>query len=191
MKALIVRPHQAGRLAISEIPEPITDSTDVLVKVNAFSLNRGEIKRSEAMSVNAQLGCDFAGVVAQAARDGNGPKVGQRVVGFSRRLQGWAELGSIPWRDVAAIPDAVTYSDAATLPVAGLTALYCLERCSRLLANRVLVTGATGGVGYFACQLAHLMGAHVTAQVRRSEQAQLVRKLGGRAPRDHNRRRGH
>lgn len=84
----------------------------------------------------------------------------------------------MPGREVAIIPDGVTDCDAATLPVAGLTALYALERCNRLLASRILVTGATGGVGYFACQLASLMGAQVVVQVRRGEQVDVVRTLG-------------
>jgi NADPH:quinone reductase len=130
------------------------------------------------MAAGTQLGWDFAGTVTQAARNGTGPTPGQRVVGFSRRLQGWAEFVAVPARDVAVIPDEVTDCDAATLPVAGLTALYSLERCDRLLANRILVTGATGGVGYFACQLASLMGAQVTAQVRRADQVDVVRTLG-------------
>jgi len=79
---------------------------------------------------------------------------------------------------MAEIPDGVSDAAAATLPVAGLTALYALERCERLLASRVLVTGVTGGVGYFACQLARLMGAHVTALVRRQDQEALAKALG-------------
>lgn len=178
MKGVVVEPNSPGRLAISEVPTPVPDSTDVLVRVHAFSLNRGEIKRAESMAAGTQLGWDFAGTVAQAARNGTGPTPGQRVVGFSRRLQGWAEFVAVPGRDVAVIPDGVTDCCAATLPVAGLTALYSLERCNRLLANRILVTAATGGVGYFACQLAALMGARVTAQVRRAEQVDVVRTLG-------------
>ena len=91
--------------------------------------------------------------------------------------EGWAERIALRTTDIAAIPDKVSDADAATLPVAGLTALYALERCERLLASRVLITGATGGVGYFACQLARLMGAHVTAVLRRARTRNLWRKL--------------
>ena len=80
--------------------------------------------------------------------------------------------------DLAAIPDAVSDQDAATLPVAGLTALYALERCERILGNRVLITGASGGVGYFACQLGLLMGGHIVAHLRRPDYADLVRGTG-------------
>jgi NADPH:quinone reductase-like Zn-dependent oxidoreductase len=93
-------------------------------------------------------------------------------------VRGWAERVALPTTDIAEIPDDVSDTAAATLPVAGLTALYALERCERLLASRVLVTGATGGVGYFACQLARLMGAHVTALLRRRDQEALAQSLG-------------
>ncbi|MFN4087744.1 MAG: zinc-binding dehydrogenase [Alphaproteobacteria bacterium] len=85
---------------------------------------------------------------------------------------------ALPSAAIAVVPDTVSDADAATLPVAGLTALYCLERCDRLLASRVLVTGASGGVGWFACQLGRLMGADVVGLLRRDDQAALVRTLG-------------
>jgi NADPH:quinone reductase-like Zn-dependent oxidoreductase len=84
-------------------------------------------------------------------------------------MQGWAQLVAVKSRQLAVIPEEVSFEDAATLPVAGLTALYGLERCSRLLGTKVVVTGARGGVGFFACQLAVAMGARVFAQVRASE----------------------
>src|SRR5262249_2069755 len=71
---------------------------------------------------------------------------------------------------LAALPDKVTASQAATFPVAGLTALHALAKGGLLLGRRVLVTGATGGVGDFGVQLARLAGAHATASVRRQDQ---------------------
>ena len=118
------------------------------------------------------------GAVQKDTRDGSGPTEGKRVVGFSRRMHGWAELAAVPTTDFTGIPDAVADVDAATLPVAGLTALYLLQRCERLLGSKILATGASGGVGFFACQIANLMGAQVVAQLRRPYFAQLVRDLG-------------
>ncbi len=178
MRAIVANPQAPACLEIAEIDAPAADSTEALVRVSAFSLNRGEIRRAAAAPAGMQIGWDIAGVVEQAARDGSGPANGQRVVGFSRRMQGWAELVAIPTRDLAVIPDGVSDADASTLPVAGLTALYALERCERLLGSRVFITGSTGGVGYFACQLGKLMGAHVIAHVRRAEQEASVRATG-------------
>ena len=178
MKAIVANSAAIGCLEIGEIATPVADSNEALVSVTTISLNRGELRRAEAAEPGMQIGWDLAGVVQSAARDGSGPAEGSRVVGFSRRMQGWAEQVALPTRDLAAIPDAVSDQDAATLPVAGLTALYALERCERILGNRVLITGASGGVGYFACQLGLLMGGHIVAHLRRPDYADLVRGTG-------------
>jgi NADPH:quinone reductase len=105
------------------------------------------------------------------------PPAGARVVGMLGE-GAWAERVAVPTHALAELPDKVTFAQAATLPVAGLTALYALAKRGPLLARRVLVTGATGGVGDFALQLARLGGAHVTASVRRADQGALVRQAG-------------
>ncbi|MDA1099868.1 MAG: zinc-binding dehydrogenase [Proteobacteria bacterium] len=178
MKAVITNPKATGCLELGEVADPRADSHEAVIAVTAFSLNRGELRRAEAAAPGTQIGWDLVGLVKTAARDGSGPAQGARVVGFSRRMQGWAQYVALPTVDFAVIPDAVSECDAATLPVAGLTALYALERCERLLGSRVLVTGASGGVGYFACQLGRLMGAQVTAQLRRPDFEDLVRATG-------------
>jgi NADPH:quinone reductase-like Zn-dependent oxidoreductase len=71
--------------------------------------------------------------------------------------------------ELAELPDAVSFEQAATLPVAGLTALRAYEIAGFVLGKRVAVTGASGGVGLFALQLARDAGAHVTAVARRTE----------------------
>jgi NADPH:quinone reductase-like Zn-dependent oxidoreductase len=115
--------------------------------------------------------------VERAAADASGPRTGARVVGLLPE-GAWAERVAVPTHALAELPDKVTFAQAATFPVAGLTALYALAKRGPLLARRVLVTGATGGVGDFALQLARLGGAHVTASVRRAEQTALVRQAG-------------
>ena len=79
---------------------------------------------------------------------------------------------------MAALPDSVSFSQAATLPVAGLTALRTLRHGAPLLGKRVLITGAAGGVGTIAVQLAAASGARVTAVVGRSERAAGLKELG-------------
>ena len=178
MKAVVTNSNMPGCLELGEVAEPLADSNEAVIAVTAFSLNRGELRRAEAAEAGTQIGWDLVGVVKAAARNGSGPAEGERVVGFSRRMQGWAQYVALPTADFAAIPDGVSDNDAATLPVAGLTALYALERCERLLGSKVLVTGASGGVGYFACQLGRLMGAQVTAQLRRPDFEDMVRATG-------------
>jgi NADPH:quinone reductase-like Zn-dependent oxidoreductase len=115
--------------------------------------------------------------VEHAAANGSGPQTGVRVVGFLPE-GAWAERVAVPTNALAELPDKVTFSQAATFPVAGLTALLALGKGGPLLGHRVLVTGATGGVGDFAVQLARLGGAHVTATARRADQVPAVRQLG-------------
>jgi len=93
----------------------------------------------------------------------------------------WAEQVNCRSHAVAALPDAVTDAQAATLPVAGLTALHALRQGGLLLGRKVLVDGASGGVGHLACQLALAAGAIVWGHVRREEQRDAVAAwCGGR-----------
>ena len=131
-------------------------------------------------------GWDLAGTVERAASDGSGPKVGARVVGFLPE-GAWTERVGGADHALAELPEKVTFSQAATFPVAGLTALHALGKNGQILGKRVLVTGATGGVGDFAVQLARLAGAHVTAAARRADQA--AARAPARRPRGHGRRR--
>jgi NADPH:quinone reductase-like Zn-dependent oxidoreductase len=105
-------------------------------------------------------------VVEHAAAAGSGPPVGARVVGLT--FTGWAQLAPVSTAVLAELPDGISFEQASTLPVAGLTALRALEKAGFVLGKRVLVTGASGGVGRFAIQLAKLAGAHVTALSRRT-----------------------
>lgn len=178
MRAVLITPEAPGRLSLGRAARPTCDRNQTLVRVRALSFNRGELRRAQGAPAGARIGWDIAGVVEQQAADGSGPAAGTRVVGFLPASDGWAELAAVPSSYLAAIPADVTDERAAALPVAGLTALYCLERGSRLLGQRVLVTGASGGVGMFGCQLARLMGATVVAQIRRPEHEEIVRKAG-------------
>jgi NADPH:quinone reductase-like Zn-dependent oxidoreductase len=125
-------------------------------------------------------GWDFAGVVETEATDGSGPKSGTRVVGILPS-GAWAERVNCRSHAVAALPDAVSDAQASTLPVAGLTALHALRQGGLLLGRKVLVDGASGGVGHLACQLALATGAIVWGHVRREEhRAQVAEWCGGR-----------
>jgi NADPH2:quinone reductase len=176
-RAVVVDPEAPGRLVLRPVPEPVPDRGEAVVRLKALSLNRGEVRRAGMAAAGWRPGWDLAGTVERAAADGSGPRAGARVVGLLGE-GAWAERVAVPTHALAELPDKVTFSQAATFPVAGLTALYALAKGGLLLARRVLVTGATGGVGDFATQLARLGGAHVTAAVRRAEQGALVRQAG-------------
>src|SRR5947199_9522867 len=97
------------------------------------------------------------------------------------RSGAWAERIRAPAISVAEIPAGVTDAQAGTLPVAGLTALHALRQGGLLLGRKVLVDGASGGVGHLACQLALAAGALVWGHVRRPEyHAAVAEWCGGR-----------
>jgi len=176
-RAVVVDLDAPGRLAIRPVPAPAPEGGEAIVRVRAVSLNRGEVRRAGMAAAGWRPGWDLAGEVERAAADGSGPRRGARVVGLLSE-GAWAERVAVPTHALAVLPDRVSFAHAATFPVAGLTALHALAKGGLILGRRVLITGATGGVGDFAVQLAHLAGAHVTASVRRAEQSAAVRALG-------------
>jgi NADPH:quinone reductase len=177
MLALTAAPGAPGNIDLREVADPTPHHDETLVRVKAISLNRGETRRLADMQNGEGVGWDLAGVVERAAADGTGPAEGVRVVGFMR-TNAWAELVAVPTNMLAPLRDDVSFEQAATLPVAGLTALRALDIIGPVIARRVLVTGASGGVGRFAVQLAKLAGAHVTGVSANAERAKGLRELG-------------
>jgi NADPH:quinone reductase len=173
----VTDPTAEGGLARRELPEPQPGPHDVVVEVAAYAVNRGELSLLAQRPDGWRPGQDVAGVVRVAAADGTGPAAGARVVGLADE-GGWSERVAVPSHRVAALPDAVPFPQAASLPVAGLTALRALRSGGPLLGRRVLVTGATGGVGSFAVQLARVAGAAVTAHVSGAARVGQVQALG-------------
>ena len=167
MRALISR-QEPPYVELAEVTEPEPRSDQAVVSVKAISLNRGEVRRLERMEPGTVAGWDLAGTVTWPATDGSAPKAGARVVGL-KNVGAWAEQVAVPAEYLAELPDGISFEQAATLPVAGLTALRSLEIGGFAVGKRVLITGASGGVGRFAIQLATLGGAHVTAVARRTE----------------------
>ena len=174
MLAIVNTPNGTTPIDIRELPEPSTAHNEALIEVRAFSLNRGELRLMQTRPEGWRPGQDIGGVVVRAAADGNGPPVGARVVALTDN-SGWAQRVAVPSHRMAVIADNVSSEEAAALPVAGLTALRTLRHGAPLLGKRVLVTGAAGGVGHLAVQIAARSGAHVTAVVGSPERGRHVR----------------
>ncbi|MBK1989949.1 zinc-binding dehydrogenase [Sphaerospermopsis aphanizomenoides BCCUSP55] len=177
IRAVIVDPNVPGRLALSEVNAPIPAANEALIRVASISLNRGEIRRASTAQAGWRPGWDLAGTVETPAADASGPGQGTRVVGFLP-FGAWGELVSVPTHSLAEIPPSVSFAQAATLPVAGLTAYHALKKGGLLLNSSVLITGASGGVGNFAIQLARLSGAKVVAQLRQPQYEPIVKAAG-------------
>lgn len=177
MRGHITDPTAPDGLTLRELPEPDPGANEVVVEVTAYAVNRGEISLLADRSDGWTPGQDVAGTVLRAAPDGSGPAAGTRVVGMADH-GGWSERAVVPTHRVAELPGGVSDAQAAALPVAGLTALRTLRTGGSLLGVRVLVTGASGGVGTFAVQLAVAAGARVTGLVSGERRVDLVRGLG-------------
>jgi NADPH:quinone reductase len=178
MRGFITDPNAPGGLRLEDdLPEPEPAANEIVMEVHAYGINRGELFLLQQRADGWQPGQDVSGVVVRAAADGSSPPEGTRIVGIVD-WAGWAERVAVPTRWTAVLPDNVSFEQAASLPIAGLTALRALRVNGPLLGRRVLVTGATGGVGQFAVQLAVAAGAHVTAQVSSLQREEEARMLG-------------
>ena len=167
-------PTPQTRWRCARCPSRSPAANEAIIEVRAFSLNRGELRLMQMRPAGWRPGQDIAGIVVKAAADGAGPAVGTRVVALTDNA-GWAERATAPAHRMAALADTVNFAQAAALPVAGLTALRTLRHGAPLLGKRVLVTGAAGGVGHMAVQIAARSGAHVTAVVGSPERGRHVR----------------
>jgi NADPH:quinone reductase-like Zn-dependent oxidoreductase len=174
-------------VSAASLPVPVPGRGEVLVRLEAASINSGDVHlmRGEPRLVRlffgprrprvAGRGMDLAGTIVATGPDAGDLTVGDRVVGA--HVNTLAAYVAVPVRRLSRIPDAVTSTDAATLPIAGNTAVTILDRCRVGDGSRVLVIGAGGGVGMFAVRLAVLRGAEVWATSgRRAEQT--LRSLG-------------
>jgi NADPH2:quinone reductase len=178
MRAIVYDPEAKHGLRLGDVPDPRPTPSQALVRVTALSLNWGEVSHMAEQRAPGEVpGWDAAGVVIAAAEDGTGPPAGTEVVTFGW-WGGWAALRAVDTRELAVVPEGLPLTDAAGLPVAGVTALRAVRALGSILGKRVLVTGASGGVGRFAVQLGALAGAHVVAAVGSPERADGLDALG-------------
>jgi NADPH:quinone reductase-like Zn-dependent oxidoreductase len=166
-----------GSVVVAEVDDPQPAPGHAVVEVAAFSINRGETYQLEHPRSAWRPGKDLAGTVLAAAPDGSGPALGTRVVGHAD-AGAWAERALVPIDRLAELPDEVSFETAAALPLAGLTALRLLRVAGPLPSRKVLLTGASGGVGHYFVELASSQGALVTAVTGSSGRGRRLIELG-------------
>jgi NADPH:quinone reductase len=181
MRALVADPSASPALALADVPEPTPGPGQLLLDVEAASVNRGEVRLASRQPAGTVVGWDVAGTVAALGEGVTQFDVGDRVVALNEAGGSFAERVVVPAAWTAPLPDACDFVTASTLPVAGVTAVG-INRLARVHAgDRVLVTGAAGGVGLFAVQLALDAKATVTGQAGSEERAAAVRAAGADA----------
>jgi NADPH:quinone reductase-like Zn-dependent oxidoreductase len=176
------------QLTLTEAPTPTAGPHDVVVSVRAAGVDRGtwHLMAGHPYAVRLAFGLrrpkhsvpgrDVAGVVVEIGQEVTAVAVGDEVIGTADGS--FAELAVVPQGRVARKPTTLSFEEAATLPVSGLTAIQAVRDGGRIQpGDRVLVIGASGGVGSYAVQIAAAYGAEVTG-VASGGKADLVRSLG-------------
>jgi NADPH:quinone reductase-like Zn-dependent oxidoreductase len=195
MKAVLRRCYgPADVITVEDVAKPRVADGDLLVKVRAVSINAldSHVLHGDPYLVmrfaagigtprTASLGVDFAGVVEAVGKDVTGFKPGDEVFGGKGDNFGaFAEYVKVNARFAAIVPKPanVTFEQAAAVPVAAVTALQALRDSGRLRAGqKVLINGASGGVGTFAVEIAKALGAEVTG-VCSTRNVEMVREIG-------------
>jgi NADPH:quinone reductase-like Zn-dependent oxidoreductase len=183
MKA--VRYHEygdSGKLAVESVPRPAPKAGEVLVRVHYSGVNpvdwklrSGMYKAFMPVTFPATPGREFSGVVEEVGQGVTGFSKGQKVFGAVNGS--YAEYVAVPAKDVAPIPNGVTFEQAASVPLGALTAWHIIEDADPKPGQTVVVVGAAGGVGLFAAQFAKAKGAKVFGVASRGN-LDFVRSLG-------------
>src|ERR1700704_3559220 len=189
MRAIVQTEYgTADVLRVAEIARPVIGASEVLVKVRAAGLDRGTWHLMAGMPYAARLvvgvrvpknpvpGLDVAGVVVAVGSEITRFQPGDEVFGVSKGS--FAEFAAARESKLARKPSNLTFDQAAAVPVSGMTALRGLLDVGRLQAGqKVLIVGASGGVGTYAVQIAKALGAEVTG-VCSTSKVDLVASLG-------------
>jgi alcohol dehydrogenase len=196
MKALVLREHGAGGARLEpDFPDPVPGEGDVVLRVRATSLNYHDVFTRRGMpgiriQMPAIMGLDVAGEIAAIGPGVSGWQVGDRVLGDPiNRVEGGltgetvhgglAEYCRLRTHQLVRIPDGVSFEQAASLPCAYGTARRMMHTNGHVAAGeKVLILGASGGVGVCCVQLAKLAGATVIAATSSEEKAARLRALG-------------
>lgn len=168
MKAIIYnRKNYPDKLVCCDVDRPVPKDDEVLIKVKTVSLNAADY-RSMKMGIIPKrkiFGADISGIIEMVGKNITHFKSGDEVLGdlASFGFGGLAEYATAPERALIIKPVQVSFEDAATLPMAAMTALQALrDKATIQKGQKVLLVGSAGGVGTFAIQLAKYFGAEVT-----------------------------
>ncbi|MBK6265214.1 NAD(P)-dependent alcohol dehydrogenase [Marivirga sp. S37H4] len=188
MKAVYIKRYgSADELKIGDFTQPKVNEKDVLVKIHASAVNpvdwklrQGNLKFVTSFKFPMKLGKDFAGEVVETGTAVTLFKAGDRVWGQLGGTNGgaYAEFVAAPEKSMGIMPRNLSYKEAASIPLAGLTAFQSLyNKASVKKGDKVLINGASGGVGTLAVQIAAALGAEVTG-VCSGKNTEFVKTLG-------------
>ncbi|MBE9095336.1 NAD(P)-dependent alcohol dehydrogenase [Tychonema sp. LEGE 07203] len=188
MKAVVYdRYGSAEELQYRELEKPIAKSNELLIRVRASSVNpvdwkirQGHLQLLTGFNFPRTVGSDISGVVAEVGREVTKFQPGDEVYTFLNPINGGAcaEYAALPESSAEFKPKNITHAEAAAVPIAGLTALQALRDLGEIQAGKkVLINGASGGVGTFAVQIAKAMNAEVTG-VCSAKNLDFVKGLG-------------
>lgn len=169
MKAIVYdKKAHPDRLVIKDIVKPVPGENEVLVKIEAVSLNAADYRSMKMGIIPGKkiFGADISGIIESVGKNVIQFKAGDHVTGdiADYGFGGLAEFALAPERLLARKPDNLTFSEATALPMAALTALQALRNKGNIReGDEVLILGSGGGVGTFALQLAKFFNANVTA----------------------------
>lgn len=187
MKAVLLDTYGGPEnLHLKEIPIPLLNENEVLVRIYASSVNPIDLKIRAGLPIGpdlpAVLGCDFSGIVEQVGQNVTSFKVGDAVYGCAGGVKG---LGGTLAEFIACDPDllaikphSLTHKEAAALPLVSITAWQLVERAGIQPNEKVIIFGAVGGVGHIVLQMAKIRKAHITAVVSNQEKVGLALDLG-------------
>ncbi|WP_324659555.1 NADP-dependent oxidoreductase [Bacillus cereus] len=187
MKAMIIDRYGKVPMRLAEVPTPEINEYEVLAEIHAASINPidfkirdGKVKMLLKYEMPLILGNDFSGVITKVGSKVTRFKVGDEIYARPRKnkIGTFAEYIAIHEDDIALKPKNLSFEEAASIPLVGLTSYQALHDIMQLQkGQKILIHAGSGGVGTFAIQLAKIMGAIVTTTASEAG-ANLVTSLG-------------